>query len=58
MDATTIRQAKINQFDKHVEILEEQYTDKEIDVPKGKFQQPKPFTKNSGGASGTVYRHR
>ena len=33
---TTIRQAKINQinqFDKHVEILEEQYIDKEIDVP-------------------------
>ena len=36
LDPTTIRQAKINQinqFDKHVEILEEQYIDKEIDVP-------------------------
>ena len=29
----SIRQAKINQFDKHVEILEEQYIDKETDVP-------------------------
>ena len=28
-----IEQAKINQFDKHIEILEEQYIDKEIDVP-------------------------
>ena len=28
-----IKQAKINQFAKHVEILEEQYVDKEIDVP-------------------------
>ena len=33
MDQTTIHQAKINQFDKHVEILEEQCIDKEIDVP-------------------------
>ena len=36
LDPTTIRQAKINQinqFDKHVEILVEQYIDKEIDVP-------------------------
>ena len=32
---TTIRQAMINQFDKHVEILEEQYIEKEIDVPRG-----------------------
>ena len=32
LDPTTIKQAKINQFDKHVEILEEQYIDKEIDV--------------------------
>ena len=40
LDPTTIRQARINQinqFDKHVEILEEQFIDKEI---KGKFQQP------------------
>ena len=28
-----IKQAKINQFEKHFEILEEQYIDKEIDVP-------------------------
>ena len=33
MDPTTIRRAKINQFDKHVEILEEEYIEKEIDVP-------------------------
>ena len=33
LDPTTIRQAKINQFDKHFEILEEQCIDKEIDVP-------------------------
>ena len=33
LDPTTIKQAKINQFDKHVEILEEQYIDKEINVP-------------------------
>ena len=44
-----IRQAKINQFGKHVEVLEEQYIDK---------QQPKPFTENSGDFSGAVYRHR
>ena len=33
LDPTTIKQAKINQFAKHVEILEEKYIDKEIDVP-------------------------
>ena len=33
LDPTTIKQAKINQSVKHVEILEEQYIDKEIDVP-------------------------
>ena len=32
LDPTTITQAKIVQFDKHFEILEEQYIDKEIDV--------------------------
>ena len=33
MDPRTIRQAKINQVDQHVEILEEEYIDEEIDVP-------------------------
>ena len=36
LDPTTIRQARINQinqFDKHVEVLEEQYINEEIDVP-------------------------
>ena len=32
-DPTTIKQTKINQFAKHVEILEEQHIDKEIEVP-------------------------
>ena len=45
LDPTTMKQAKIIQFDKHVEILE------------GTFQQPKPFTKNSGAASDAVHRH-
>ena len=33
MDPTTIRQVKINRFDEHVEIPEEQYIDNEIDAP-------------------------
>ena len=33
LDPTMIKEAKINQFDKLFEILEEQYIDKEIDVP-------------------------
>ena len=33
LDPTTIRQAKINRFDEHVEIVEEQCIDKEIDAP-------------------------
>ena len=48
-----MRQAKINRFDENVEILEEQYIEKKSmrqRCYKGKFQQPKPFTENSGDA--------
>ena len=60
-DPTTIKLAKINQFDKQVKTLEEQDIDKEIDVPvmlQRMFQQAKPFTKSIGDASGTIYRQR
>ena len=62
-DPTTIKQTKISQFAKHVEILDEQYTDKEIDVPVmlqrnyQTVQQRRPFTEDSGDASGAVCRH-
>ena len=46
-------QAMMDQFEKHVETLEEQYIDEEIDVT----QQPEPFIENSRDASGAVYRH-
>ena len=47
MDPTTIRQAKITQFDKHVEILEEQY----IDIPKESSNSP-------NRSLGTMEMHR